>query len=326
MKGSAFLHLPWAGIALGTFFLGATIFDKKSNPNPSVNPQTSGTRSLSSDRNTGSPANSSSFLKENGATREHEPLSKSDIQSLGESLREANDSIYRQIAFAKILAALTPQNALLLREQIAHLPQKSPEFRDFHYAWGRIAGEDALVIAKDSPERDLAAVLAGWANANPEAALAYFDGLSPDDTSEYYLLPTGLANGLADNHPELAIDFVKTRLKDDDRYTVKLLNSVVDSLIQNHPPEKLAELTKQVPKGDLLNSISYKVVQHLSDSDPAQAYLWASSLPNGKAKYQGIGASFARWAGKDPVAAARWLSTSGLSQEQKDQMLAKAKR
>ena len=49
-------------------------------------------------------------------------------------------------------------------------------------------------------------------------------------------------------------------------------------------------------------------MQHLSDTDPSKAYAWASSLPNGSAKHQGIGASFARWAGKDPVEAAEHLS------------------
>jgi len=311
MNNSTFLHLLWLGIAIGSFLTGAFIFNGK-DALPNVD-QTVRSASSSSDHGERiGRLNSTSHFSNEGnnsnSPQRDSQFSEIEIQTLGENLKRAEDPISRKIAFAKILEALTPENAYLLREQIAHLPEKSAEFRDFHYAWGRMDGKAALAFAKNSPSRDMAATLAGYANADPKAALAYFDKLTAEDTFEYHSLPTGLADGLTDNHPELAIQFVKDRLAGGDRYTVKLLNTVVDSMITSHDPKTLAKLTREVPRGDLLNSISYKVVQHLSDTDPAMAYEWAGSLPNGSAKHKGIGASFARWAGKDPVEAAEHLS------------------
>lgn len=309
MKNSLLIHLLWAIVAIGGFVVGTQFFGKGGKADREAQAQTTRDMSRSSIRaSLGSQDNDTLSRSKLGKTREPSSLSQREIETLGENLRGAQDPISRSIAFSKILEALTPENALLLREQLAHLSEKSPEFKKFHYAWGRIAGEEALAHCADSPEQEMASVLAGWANANPEAALEYFNSLSPDGLPEYYQLPTGLASGLADDHPELAIAFVKTRLEEGDRYTVKLLNTVVDSLIQHKDPETLASLTKDIPKGDLLNSIGFKVVQHLADTDPSQAYAWASALPNGKAKFQGIGTSFARWAGEDPVAAAEHLS------------------
>ena len=77
-----------------------------------------------------------------------------------------------------MLKQLTPDNARQLREQIAHMSQDSAEFREFHYAWGAIAGDEAILHGKDTPKRDMAASLAGWASEDPQSAMAYFDNLS----------------------------------------------------------------------------------------------------------------------------------------------------
>ncbi|MGB0144693.1 MAG: hypothetical protein ACPGAP_07955, partial [Akkermansiaceae bacterium] len=92
---------------------------------------------------------------------------------------KSGDLIERRLAFAAILEKLTPENARDLRELIADFPQDSPEFREFHYAWGAVAGVEAVTHGRDTPKKDMAASLAGWASNDPSAALAFFDTLSP---------------------------------------------------------------------------------------------------------------------------------------------------
>jgi hypothetical protein len=92
---------------------------------------------------------------------------------------KSGNLVERRLAFAAILEKLNAGNALELRELIADMPQDSLEFREFHYAWGSVAGVEAVTHGQDTPKKDMAAALAGWASNDPSAALAYFDTLTP---------------------------------------------------------------------------------------------------------------------------------------------------
>jgi hypothetical protein len=78
-------------------------------------------------------------------------LTKQDIRALGEKLRQSPDPIEQRLAFSKLLEGLTQENALLVREQIVHLDHRSAEFREFHFAWGAIAGAEAILAVTPSP-------------------------------------------------------------------------------------------------------------------------------------------------------------------------------
>src|SRR5262245_37986304 len=98
------------------------------------------------------------------------PLTSRSIAELGEDFRSARDPLARREAFAKLLAGLTVENALEVRKQIEHLDSDSAEFRDFHFAWGKIAGGDAVMHGAGTDKRDMGPTMAGWASANPAAA------------------------------------------------------------------------------------------------------------------------------------------------------------
>ena len=61
-------------------------------------------------------------------------ITERDIKALGKTFRKVASPIERRLAFSKLLEGLTSENALLVRQQIAHLNHKSPEFQEFHYA------------------------------------------------------------------------------------------------------------------------------------------------------------------------------------------------
>lgn len=305
MKKSALTHIIWALVAVCNFVVGSYFFSNQGGERTEIESQ----RLRISTRSSESGGLSQSRKARETSTEKHSPskLGEKEIQLLGGNFRDAKDPISRRIAFAKILEVLTAENAILLREQIAHLPQDSAEFREFHYAWGGIAGNDAVTHSADTPKMDMAASLAGWANSDPNAALAFFNSLPPGRQSDAGGLKWGAAYGLADSHPELALQFAATRLKGGDKDAGKMAHIVVDALIKQQNPEALANLTKDLPRGHLLDSIGYRVAKEIGDQDPVKAFEWTNSLPQTSGKFKALGATFERWADHDPVEAARQI-------------------
>ncbi len=107
-------------------------------------------------------------------------LSEREIELLGEKFRSSNP-IERRLAFSELLEGLTAENALLVREQIEHLSDKSPEYREFHYAWGAIGGVDAVLFGADTPGDDMAPTLSGWASTDPLGARAWLETLDMEN-------------------------------------------------------------------------------------------------------------------------------------------------
>jgi hypothetical protein len=106
-----------------------------------------------------------------------------------------------------------------MREQIVHLDPQSAEFREFHSAWGAVAGAEAAMFGANTPEDDMSPALAGWAGANPGEAMAWFENLNMANDSAFdYLLKerkigadglrrhlmNGLVQGLTDSDPNTA--------------------------------------------------------------------------------------------------------------------------
>ena len=93
------------------------------------------------------------------------PLSTAQIKMLGQEFRSTLDPIKRRAAFLKLLDGITIENARTMREEISDLDHNDPAFRDFHYAWGKIGGVDAIMHGADTKKPDMGATLAGWASA-----------------------------------------------------------------------------------------------------------------------------------------------------------------
>ena len=112
-------------------------------------------------------------------------MSEAEVESLGEQFRNSTNPIERRLASSRLLEGLSAENALAVREQIAHLHHHSPEFREFHYAWGAVAGMEATMFGADTEEDDMSPALAGWASADPGAALAWFKGLDMENDRDF---------------------------------------------------------------------------------------------------------------------------------------------
>ncbi|MED5586083.1 MAG: hypothetical protein VYB61_06985 [Verrucomicrobiota bacterium] len=108
------------------------------------------------------------------------------------ALAELNP-LQRNARVADILINLNAANVgevLAAFENAPRSEEANRYFRDFMYAWGRLAGEEAIAYAFDSesPRRDSRAgtsAIAGWANLDPEGAKEYVAGVKDERSREW---------------------------------------------------------------------------------------------------------------------------------------------
>ena len=112
-------------------------------------------------------------------------ISDAEIESLGEQFRDAASPIEQRLAFSKLLEGLTAENALLIREQIGQLKDQSSEYKEFHYAWGAIAGKEAVIFGAETEGDDMSPALSGWASADPHAARWWLEALDMENDSSF---------------------------------------------------------------------------------------------------------------------------------------------
>ena len=321
MKKNILHHFIWALVAITTFVVGSKI--NSSNPEQSaelkrgVQNSSSSRRVVASAENGSNPRAKStrSKTKSRSKTEESGTLTEEGIAELGAIFKDGN-LIERRLAFAEMLKQLTPDNARQLREQIAHMSQDSAEFREFHYAWGAIAGDEAILHGKDTPKRDMAASLAGWASEDPKSAMAYFDTLSAEEQGDGTHMKWGAAFGLADADPQLAAEFAVGRSQNGDKDADKMIHIAAAAALKSGDQEEVTQWASNIPEGDLQNTAFQRIAGDYAKEDPAKAVEWASNLPEGEGKDHAVGSSFHQWANRDPKEAANAIST--LPSDQQD--------
>ncbi len=322
MKKSHLVHLFWALIAIAAFAIGSNNptsyasggFTNAEKPNASTSglstrserpkPSRSGKiRSLTKNRET-SMAGGSKLAN----------LSESEIRQIGIDLKATTTPLERRELFSQILANLTPENAKLMREQIVHLDSNSSEFRDFHYQWGAIAGEEAVVNGAETPERDMATTLAGWAASNPDAALTYFNSLEPDAQNGSGM-KWGAVYGLIAADPNLAVRFTMDRQQAGDKEASRLMDLVTRQVIKSGNPAEAANWATALPSGEMQDAAIRRVAEEYAEDDPVAALDWANTLPEGNGKNRAMRESFSEWARENPKAAADRLGSMSASPE-----------
>ena len=320
MKKNILHHLIWALVAITTFVVGSKM--NSSNPEQSAESKRGLQSSSSSRRVVTSAENDLNFRvkstrsksKSGSEIKESSTLTEEGIAELGAIFKDGN-LIERRLAFAELLKQLTPDNARQLREQIAHMSQDSAEFREFHYAWGSIAGDEAILHGKDTPKRDMAASLAGWASEDPQSAMAYFDNLSAEEQSDGTHMKWGAAFGLADADPQLAAEFAVERSQSGDKDADKMIHIAAAAALKSGDQEEVTQWASNIPEGDLQNTAFQRIAGDYAKEDPAKAVEWASNLPEGEGKNHAVGSSFHQWANRDPKEAANAISTLPFDQQ-----------
>ena len=265
-------------------------------------------------------------------------LSSADIVELGQRFKAELDPIKRRLAFARLLEGLTVENAKQIREQIEHLDDDSPEFREFHYAWGAIGGEESVLNGADTRKQDMAATLAGWASTDADAALAWFGGL-PEGKYDQNGFSYALVHGLSNGDPDRAAAYVLGLAEAGDKRAEGMLGIVTGKMMQSLGASNAARWAEGLPEGNMRSSAMGRVADRLfhedkdaaiewaatfggsedgkrvveavgrewSERDPAGAVGWLESLADGSGKTSGYRTAMREWAGRDPKAASEYL-------------------
>lgn len=321
MNKQVLYHSGWALVAVTSFILGSQfVADKSDSANTSnqSGPGVSVRSSPGSADDDGSSSNRKRSVRTRGASDSENSgsLSETDIKELGAEFKTAKGPIARRLIFGEMLKALTPENAKLMRENIAHLSHDSPEFREFHYAWGALAGQEAVLHGAETPKRDMASTLAGWAATDPAAAMAYFDSLSPEEQNGANHMKWGAAFGLADADPQLAAEFAIERFQNGDREAEKMIRIAAGAALQSGDQEDVTSFLANLPEGEMNLKAHQHAAHELAQNDPDNAIGWALSLSESEGKYHAVGSSFYAYASRNPTQAAEAINQ--IPAEQRD--------
>jgi hypothetical protein len=322
MKKSHLVHLFWALVAVAAFALGSNnstsyAGEERANAEKRIAPSSGlSNRSDRSNPSRSGKARSVSRNRETTTTGESgiANLSESEIRQIGIDLKATKTPLERRELFTQILANLTPENAKLMREQIVHLDSNSSEFRDFHYQWGAIAGEEAVLNGAETPERDMATTLAGWTASNPDDALTYFNSLEPDAQNGSGM-KWGAVYGLIAANPNRAVRFTMDRQEAGDKEASRLMDLVTREVIKSGNPAEAANWATALPSGEMQDAAIRRVAEEYAEDDPVAALNWANTLPQGNGKNRAMRESFSEWARENPQAAADRLGSMSASSE-----------
>ncbi|BDS06966.1 hypothetical protein NT6N_20060 [Oceaniferula spumae] len=314
MKKSLLIHAIWAVIAMIAFAIGAKRFTDGASTESANSEARSGSRyadrikAKSGDSSLRATSRSNRATKDSGAgSAGRVNLTETGIKSLGHLLQTSTDPIERRIAFSKLLEGLTAENAMLMREQITHMSDRSDEWREFHYAWGALAGEVAVKFGQDSEKRDMAACFSGWAGADPRAALEWYNNL-PDDRKGSNDLKWGAVYGISNNDPMIATDFVLSLSENGDKDAGKMIHLVAASILRSGNVVEAASWSENLPEGKLRDTAVSRVAREYAGEDPVKAVAWLESLPDSKGQSKGMDEVFSHWARRDSEAAANRIN------------------
>jgi hypothetical protein len=313
MKSSLIVHACWAAAAALAFGLGARSGSHGSDRDRESAAATGNRRLARTAEEVRDRASRTRDERETtekaGALARRFGAVASDIDTLiSQTLRDPNP-ITRRLAFAKLLESMTPENALAMRGQLLELGADSAEWRDFHYAWGAIAGQEAFDQAADSPERDLAATLSGWAAANPAQAMAMLDALPESLQGQRDELTASVVAGLADHSRDIAADFVVRLGSQDSGRAAGLMDIVAREAIRAEGPAAASRWSESLPDGPLKGAAMSRVAEVYARQDPEAAARWAEAFAAESYAANAIERIGGGWARSNPIAAVGWLES-----------------
>ncbi|OYU16689.1 MAG: hypothetical protein CFE34_19690 [Rhodobacteraceae bacterium PARR1] len=221
-----------------------------------------------------------------------------------QALRDPNQ-ITRRLAFAKLLEAMTPENAAAMREQLVALGADPDQWRDFHYAWGALDGKAAFDHAAASPEPDLNDTMTGWAAANPAQAIDMLNQLPESLQGQRNEIIASLVSGLADGDLSAATAFV-LGLGENDQ-SAKLMEIVASQTIRAESPEAAARWSDSLPDGPMKATAMSRVADAYARKDPEAAARWVQGAAGEGYASKAVEEIGGRWAESNPVAAVDWL-------------------
>ena len=236
----------------------------------------------------------------------------SQVASLGQQFKSAQDPDARRAAFDAMLSKLTRENARAMREQIAHLDHNSYEYKEFHFRWGKIGGADAVMNGAQTKKPDMGITLAGWASANPDAAMDWYKSLPKYDRKNYanqaYMM-RGLVHGLTDADPDRALSFVQALHESDNKQKGHMVAVMTGRLVEARGSQDTAAWTDSLPEGALRAVARARLVWDMGKEDLGATAAWVEGFSHEADAPLGVEAMAKVWAQNDIAGSVQWLET-----------------
>ncbi|HUF60534.1 MAG TPA: hypothetical protein VMN36_00535 [Verrucomicrobiales bacterium] len=241
-----------------------------------------------------------------------EKLSSAALEALAREALSDPNPVKRNLAFSKLLEALTADNALAILESMEKGNADGDQWRLFRYAWGAVDGvgamEHAASIESDRARRNMQTeVLSGWASEDPTDAMAWVANIEDPEQRERY--QRSLIGGLADHDIGMATDYVLGLGEENNRRASGYLEMVAEEQLRKEGIEGGKYWAERLPEGNLKGAALERVAESYVHENPEAAAAWAQRYANveyGAGMIEEVGDE---WSERDPVAAVDWLTS-----------------
>lgn len=347
MKKAYLTHGIWIAVALGAYAIG-NLTSKSSSDMKIVenarsertlltvqNAQTSRGKTAGAGANDVSPIGELFNIK-SGMLKDFE------IEAAAKEAFSDPNPLKRQLAFARLLESLTPENAALIRDQLKSENAGRDQWQLFQYAWGAIDPTGAMTAAEAIENEGwrngaIGTALSGWASADPTGAIDWLTKMEDGDAKNRIM--GDLVNGLADNNTGTATRYVLDLMNAGNPRASQYMETVAGEVLRKGGPVSGALWAEGLPDGDIKGAAmdrianSYvakdpvaaakwaqqfatadyavRLIEEVGDEwaerDPAASVGWLESLPDGKGKSEGMSSALGEWVRRDPEAASQYL-------------------
>jgi hypothetical protein len=179
-----------------------------------------------------------------------------------------------------------------------------------------------VVHGANTPKQDMAASLAGWASADPQAALAWFESVDIANDPKLSALGgdgdrnvdgvranllIGMVFGLSDHDPYAAAAYVSGLAAEGNGKATWMMGMIADKVLKADGPEGASTWAANLPAGPARAGALTKVAEIYAREDPVSAVAWLESIPATEDTSQSYRRTFSTWAGEDPVEAGEYL-------------------
>ena len=248
-------------------------------------------------------------------------LTLEQINELGEKFKNEEDSTLRREILEDLIAGMTADNALDIRKFIAHMSDRSYEWREFHKAFGAVAGETAVLHGEETKGRDVELSLVGWVSADPEKAMEWYRALDEKSKKTMFSqerLAMAVLEGLAENDPKTATDFmISLNAKGGNSWRAANIvgNKVWKDAMASGNVDKAMQWLEGLPDDDIKKSSQAYIARNYAKMDPLKAAQWVDELTEeGSSSKYTVGMVAESWRKTDPEATVNWIS--GFDDEQ----------
>ena len=319
MKKSYFIHAIWLVVAIGAYAIGH--FSTIKQTVSADGTQSESTRLLlsASENNAGSNTSRRTTSSEVPVSQiadlfniKSGPLKDHEIEAAAKEAFSDPNPLKRQLAFARLLESLTPENAEAIRDQMREGRAGGDQWRLFQYAWGAIDPTGAMAAAEaieDEGRRNGAVgmALSGWASADPASAIDWLSKMEPGDNKTR--MESELINGLADNNINTATNYVLELMNAGNTRASQYMETVASEQLRKGGHLSAALWAEQLPDGAVKGAAMDRVASVYVSRDPQAAAAWAQQFATADYASRVIEEVGDEWAERDPVASVNWLES-----------------